>query len=718
MARGEPVRRIRRPKAGTSVLISFLAILALLSAVIVTSTVKLGQLGKLAGDLNEHLVTKTRLANDIVELGQQIRFADAFLLESTTEAQDELVKRIIADRTQLITGKIATYEGHVDSDEERDLLSNVDRSRANYLAAQAAILAVSPSERTSHSVTNEIRLTARFADANRKAMALAKVSDAQAREARKTAADIASHAPTLILGVAGLAGLIGIFIIVLLQTTIFRPLSRITAALTSLSKGRLEAAVTWSGRGDEIDAMAKAFETFRQNAIALATAHEEARTAHQLADSLARHDALTGLPNRRVLGSAVGRAIAQSGVNGLDCGVLVLDLDRFKPVNDIYGHGAGDKVLCEVAARLGKTVRSGEMAARLGGDEFAVVMEFEPGADVPVRLARRLIAAIEAPIAIDGTMVSVGASIGIALWPSDGATAEELLHAADLAMFKAKRNGRNGFSFFEPDMETQLRARAERESRIRQAIERDEVRPHYQALFDLRHDRLLGFEILARWHDGPVVVPPDEFIPLIEDAGLVTAFTASVLRQACRDVAQWPTDLTLALNVTPAQISDLQLPGMLLGILEAENFPPERLELEVTESALIGNTTAAKTVIGELRDRGIRISLDDFGTGYSSLNHLRDLRFDKIKIDRSFVQSLFDNQESATIVETIIGLGRNLNMSTVAEGIEDAEHLAALMGFGCEFGQGYHFSKPLSAGLAGELIAKLRAPVPTVEAAE
>ena len=707
------------PKIGTCVLFSFVAILALLGGVTVTSVVELGELGKLSGDLNGRLVDKTRLADDIVDLGRQLRFIDAFLLESTTADQDGLVKRMIADRTSEIAWRTSTYAQYVDSDVEPGLLRGIDSARSAYLALQKEILDEPSAERSGRRVRDRARLADAFAEADRKATALAHVSEAGALDARRAAADIASHATGLILGVAGLAGLIVVSILFLLQSTIFRPLRRITRALTSLAQGGLEAVVPSSGRGAEVAALARAFNTFRQNAIALAKAHDEASAAHRLADSLARHDALTGLPNRRMVGSDIDAAIARHARHGgAACGVLLLDLNRFKPVNDIYGHGAGDKVLCEVAARLKEVVRDGEMAARLGGDEFAVVMAFEPGGDGPMRLARRILAAIAKPISFDGITVTVGAAVGIARAPGDGADAESLMHAADLAMFRAKREGRGSFSFFEPEMESQLRVRAERESRIRQAIAGEEVRPHYQALFDLRHDRLLGFEILARWYDGSDVIPPDEFIPLVEDANLMPDLTASMLRQACRDARDWPSDLTLALNVTPGHLSDLRLPDLLLGILEAEGFPPGRLEVEVTESALIGDVTAAKTVIGRLRDCGIRISLDDFGTGYSSLNHLRDLKFDKIKIDRSFVQSLFQNHESATIVETIIGLGRNLNMSTIAEGIEDARHLEAVMAFGCEYGQGYHFSKPLSAVLATELIANSRRPIPTVIAAE
>ena len=504
------------PKIGTCVLFSFVAILALLGGVTVTSVVELGELGKLSGDLNGRLVIKTRLADDIVELGRQLRFVDAFLLQSTTADQDDLVKRVIVDRTAEITSRTSSYANYVDSGVERGLLHDIDGTLSNYLAIQREILADPPGERNWRGVSNEIRLAAAFAEANRKAIALAHTSETGALDARRAAGAIATHASGLILGVAGLAGLIVVSILLLLQTTIFRPLRRITRALTSLAQGSLEAVVPSSGRGDEVDAMAKAFNTFRQNAIALAKAHEEASAAHRFAESLARHDALTGLPNRRMVGSNIDDAIARHARDGgTACGVLLLDLNRFKPVNDIYGHGAGDKVLCEVAARLKDLVRDGEMAARLGGDEFAVVMAFEPGGDGPMRLARRILAAIAKPIAFDGITVTVGASVGIALAPGDGADAESLMHAADLAMFRAKREGHGSFSFFEPGMESQLRLRAERESRIRQAIADEDVRPHYQALFDLRQDRLLGFEILARWYDGPDVIPPDEVIPLV-----------------------------------------------------------------------------------------------------------------------------------------------------------------------------------------------------------
>jgi predicted signal transduction protein with EAL and GGDEF domain len=300
--------------------------------------------------------------------------------------------------------------------------------------------------------------------------------------------------------------------------------------------------------------------------------------------------------------------------------------------------------------------------------------------------------------------VSVGGSVGVALWPADGPDAEALLHAADLAMLKAKREGRGTFRFFEPEMDLQLRARADLEVRIGRAVRNGDIRPHYQPLVDLKTGTIVGFEVLARWHDGDLVRGPGEFITVADEAGLIPELTYAVLRQACRDARGWPPTLTLAVNVTPAQIADGRLPGVLLGILDQEGFAPSRLELEITENALIGDIEGAKAVMRALRDAGVRISLDDFGTGYSSLHHLRDLKFDKLKIDRSFVQSMTTNVEATKIVETILALGRSLDIRIIAEGIEHHDHLLTLRAHGCEFGQGFHLGKPQAAGKTGELL--------------
>ena len=686
-----------RLRIKTRVVVGFAAMLVLLTGVAAVAITGTEQIRRLAGDLNGRVVDKTRIAADIVDLGQQIRFVDGFLLKSDDPEQDDLAQRLIGDRGVAVDRQIASYTRFVDTDLERSLLQNLDRSRKAYLALQRTILATPVADRRRDAAEDEEKLAAAFDQANRQARGLSRVAEAEARAAREQVVGIARDARMAVLVAAGLALLIGLAILAMLLASVFHPLVRITRALVDLSQGRLDVALDASARGGEMDDMLNALEVFRTNAVALAEAHEQTKAAHQRADLLARHDVLTGLPNRRVLTFAIGEAIARSGRRGLDCAVLVLDLDRFKPVNDLYGHGAGDKVLCEVAHRLSATLRSGETAARLGGDEFAVVIEYEPGSDAPRRVAKRIIGSVNMPIAIDGRTVSVGTSIGVALYPADGQDAEALLHAADLAMFKAKREERNSFRCFEPEMDAQLRARANLEARITRAVREGLIRPHYQPLVDLKSQRIVGFELLARWHDGDTVRLPCDFIQIADEAGLMPEMTYSVLRQACRDTRDWPDHLTLALNITPAQIADARLPEALFSLLAEERFPPHRLELEITENALIGDVTSARSVMAALREKGVRISLDDFGTGYSSLHHLRDLKFDKLKIDRSFVQSMIENAESTKIVETILSLGRSLGINTIAEGIEDGEHLRSLLDHGCEFGQGYYLGKPIAA---------------------
>ena len=684
--------------------------LVLVTIVAATSVTTMTTIAGLAGDLNGHMVEKTRIADDITALGQQIRFVDIFMLRANAEQQDQLAAQMIQDRVNAIHAKTASYRPYVDSDLERSLLRNLERSRSAYLDVQSRILSMPAAQRVADAEGLEGQLSAAFDQANRMARGLGHLAETEARSAREKAVSIAQEARILVIGISIAATVLGIAILVLLRARIYKPLLRITRALLSLSQGKLDVVLPSSGRGDEIDDMTAAFEVFRKNAGELASAHAKAEAAHEKAELMARHDALTGLPNRRVLTDEIVSAIARrTRHGGSACAVLLLDLDRFKPVNDIYGHSAGDKVLCRVADRLKQVVRAGEHAARLGGDEFAILIEYDPGNDAPLRLARRVIASIGEPIDIDGTVVAVGASIGIAVWPADGEDADLLLRAADLAMFKAKHEERGSVRFFEAELDVRLRARADLDRRIRSAIASGDIRPHYQPLVDLKRNEVLGFEILARWHDGDKLIPPNDFIPSAEEAGLIPDLTYSVLRQACRDARGWPGHLMLALNVTPSQIADLKFPRALLKLLAEEDFPASRLEIEITENALIGDISAARTVTEELRRSGIRLSLDDFGTGYSSLHHLRELKFDKIKIDQSFVRSMFSNQDSATIVETIIGLGRSLGIATIAEGIENDMHLSRLVAYGCEYGQGYLFGRPLDALKATEFLSDRKA---------
>ena len=448
-------------------------------------------------------------------------------------------------------------------------------------------------------------------------------------------------------------------------------------------------------------------QTYRKHVAALEKAHEAAEAAQKLAQSLARHDALTGLPNRRVFAEVLEAARLQAGRGGAQFAVLSLDLDRFKPVNDIHGHHAGDDVLREVATRIGAVVRAGDMVARLGGDEFALIMHCNEGEDpsaAAALLADRIIAGVGRPISIGSRFVDVGASIGIALCPMDGTDPETLLRAADMAMYRAKERGRGTYRFFQRSMEDTLRARLALEEDVRSAVANEDIQPHYQPLMLLAEKRLVGFEILARWqHPTRGDIEPELFIPVVEKLGLIAEMTYSLLRRACLDARAWSPEITIALNVSPRHLGDPLLTAKILAILSETAFPPERLEIEITEAALVGDLPSARAVLVGLQELGIKISLDDFGTGYSNLYNLRELRFDKIKIDRSFVMSMETDVESAKIVRSVIDLAKSLGLPTIAEGIEHVQTMNQIVQSGGEYGQGYYFSKALPAAEAARL---------------
>ncbi len=456
-------------------------------------------------------------------------------------------------------------------------------------------------------------------------------------------------------------------------------------------------------------------QTYRKHVAALEKAHKAAEEAQRLAQSLARHDALTGLPNRRVFAEVLETARLQAARGGPQFAVLSLDLDRFKPVNDIYGHQAGDDVLREVATRIGAVARVGDTVARLGGDEFALIMhsansDEEPAA-AAATLADRIIDAVGRPISIGDRCVDVGASIGIAICPMDGTDPETLLRAADMAMYRAKEEGRGTHRFFQRSMEDALRARLALEEDIRSAVANEDIQPQYQPLMQLAEKRLVGFEILARWHHPTRGdVEPELFIPVVEKLGLIAELTYSLLRRACLDARNWSPEITIALNVSPRHLGDPLLTAKILSILSETGFPPERLEIEITESALVNDLPAARTVLVALQELGIKISLDDFGTGYSNLYNLSELRFDKIKIDRSFVLSMETNIESAKIVRSVIDLAKSLGLPTIAEGIEHVHTLNQIVQSGGEYGQGYYFAKAMPAAEAAKLAEGAKSP--------
>jgi diguanylate cyclase (GGDEF)-like protein/PAS domain S-box-containing protein len=409
---------------------------------------------------------------------------------------------------------------------------------------------------------------------------------------------------------------------------------------------------------------------------------------------MARHDALTSLPNRTLFREELEQALSM--VKPADqLAVLCLDLDHFKKINDTLGHPIGDALLSQVAARLRQCVGPNDTVARLGGDEFAIV-QFCRGCDpsaVPA-LASQIVEAVAAPYEINGHQLMIGVSIGISLAPEDGDNPDALLKNADLALYRAKADGRGTYRFFEAGMDARAQARRLLELDLRLALQRNEFEVHYQPIRDLASDEIVVCEALVRWkHPLRGLIGPNQFIPLAEENGLIIKLGEWVLRTACRDAARWST-ACVAVNLSPAQFKNPDLVATVKSALGDCGLPASRLELEITESVLLQNSEATRSTLHELRALGLKISLDDFGTGYSSLSYLRSFPFDKIKIDRSFVSELASSKDSLAIVRAVTGLGKSLGIVTTAEGVETDAQLEMLCREGCTQAQGYLISKP------------------------
>ena len=413
------------------------------------------------------------------------------------------------------------------------------------------------------------------------------------------------------------------------------------------------------------------------------------------AEAVARHDAMTGLANRRFFKELLAARLSHPS-HAVSTAVLLIDLDRFKTVNDAHGHAAGDTVLCTMADRLRSLLPPNSVAARLGGDEFASIVDF--GADVESlgRLCKALVVEMGRPVACGQGKVQVGTTIGVAIRSEDQADPDALLHAADIAMYEGKKDGRGTFRFFLKEMDQSLKARALLEHELRVGIESGQIEPFFQPLVSLVDEQLIGFEILARWrHPSRGLLLPDVFITVAEETGMIADLCWSVLRQACLGARSWAPHLQLAINIAPQQLRDPRMSERIMSILSETGFSPTRLEVEITETALIEDLDAARAALKALRGLGIRIALDDFGTGYSSLYHLRELKFDKLKIDRSYV-SLGKDDERSKLVNAMINIGTSLGMVTTAEGIESVGNMDWLAGQGCTYGQGYFFGKPMA----------------------
>ena len=427
----------------------------------------------------------------------------------------------------------------------------------------------------------------------------------------------------------------------------------------------------------------------------------ERRSAEEKIRYLAEHDGLTGLPNRNALQTRLAATLDRVEASGESLALICVDLDHFKEANDLHGHLAGDAVLVEAARRLQDSVVSPSFAARLGGDEFVVVQvtgQDEDQATAAAELAGQLLESLREGIIYEGQELTMAASLGLSLYPDDGRSGEALLANADMALYRAKESGRGAYRFFKREMDETIRERRNLARELRQAIIDEDLVVHYQPQARASDSQICGFEALVRWkHPTRGMIPPLDFIPLAEETGLILPLGEWVLRKACAEAAGWDRPLSIAVNLSPLQLNQPNLPTIVHEILIQSGLPASRLELEVTESALFKDYQRALDNLRRLKALGVRIAMDDFGTGFSSLSTLQSFPFDKIKVDKSFVENIHRDERATVIVKAVLGLGRSLDIPVVAEGVETIEQLEFLRGEECAEVQGYHIGRPAPA---------------------
>ncbi len=443
---------------------------------------------------------------------------------------------------------------------------------------------------------------------------------------------------------------------------------------------------------------------------ALSKEISERTAAEERAHHLAARDPLTGFLNRRTIAEEGATMFHTAERRDKALALLMLDLDHFKSVNDMNGHAVGDALLSAVAREIAAAMPPVALTARLGGDEFACAFLFDPtNPETVERIAERLVSRMAQPFDADGIRCHISASIGVARSDLDCSGFDTLMRAADIAMYAAKKSGRNRFAWFDASMERELQARNELEQGLRLAIPRGEIVPYFEPQIDLATGNLEGFEVLARWnHPMRGLVSPETFIPIAEETGMIADLSLSVMRQAFTTARDWDGALSVSINISPWQLRDPWLAQKIIKVLTETGFPAARCEIEITESALFDNLALAQSIVTSLKNQGVSLALDDFGTGYSSLAHLRALPFDRIKIDKSFVTSVNENTDSAAIVNAICRLGESLNLPVTAEGIEDASIEERLRGLGCAKGQGWLYGKPLSVIGVRRMLAERR----------
>lgn len=478
-----------------------------------------------------------------------------------------------------------------------------------------------------------------------------------------------------------------------LARRLFRPVPALVQATLQIAGEVTDKVTPFQGRRDEIGDLARAIEALREAVVERARLREIRDMAVKL-EHMAHHDALTGLANRALLMKTLDKALETMDQTG-GFNILLLDLDRFKVVNDTLGHGCGDQLLITTAQRIREVLGDGDLAARLGGDEFAIIQRVRHDAVSEARgLGSRLLQTISKGFMLEGQEVVVGTSIGISCAPNHGTTAGQLLQNADLALYRAKAAGRGTLIVFEQGMDMVVQDQHALEIDLRLALQRGEFELHYQPFVNIATNRICGFEALVRWrHPQQGLISPDRFIPLAEETGVIVALGAWVLERACVDAAGWPDDIRLAVNLSPVQLRHGAVVETVSAALKTSGLAPERLELEVTETAMLAGTDSrdALQAIGAM---GISVVLDDFGTGYASLSYLAEMPFSKIKIDRGFVADIPTHPTSRAIVAAITNLARELDMEITAEGVETEEQLFILRAAGCTNAQGYYFARP------------------------
>jgi diguanylate cyclase (GGDEF)-like protein len=471
---------------------------------------------------------------------------------------------------------------------------------------------------------------------------------------------------------------------------LFRPVPALVQATLKIASEVTDSATPFQDRTDEIGAMARAIEALREAVVERARLREIRDMAVKL-EHMAHHDALTGLANRALLMDTLAEALEQEQ----HFNVFLLDLDRFKVINDTLGHGCGDQLLVTIADRVKLLLDEDDLAARLGGDEFAIVQRVDTDATGEAQdLGRRLLQSISSGVILEGNEVVVGTSIGVSCAPAHGHTPGQLLQNADLALYRAKADGRGALVIYEQGMDMAVQDQHALEIDLRLALQRGEFEVHYQPCVKIGSGEIDGFEALVRWrHPQHGLVSPDRFIPLAEETGIIVPLGAWVLERACADAMSWPATLKLAVNLSPIQLRQGDIVQTVATALDRSGLSAARLELEVTETAMLAGAESRKA-LGLIADLGIAIVLDDFGTGYASLSHLADMPFRKIKIDREFVADLPTRSTSRAIVAAITNLARELDMEVTAEGVETEEQLLILKAAGCTNAQGYYFARP------------------------